>query len=297
MTDSTNRAPRLARLLLRAGGALPTTLTRTLAVMLATLFRWLRLREWRVTLRNLEFCLPELPAAERERLARRAMTESVTTLLESLRFWSHPAEQNLRRVIEVENEPLFHDALAAPEGVIVAAPHLGNWELLNQYLASRGPLAIVYRAPKRASLEPLLLAGRGVPGVTQVRAEPAAVRTLLKRLSAGGTLGILPDQQPKQGEGEFAPFFGVPALTMSLLPRLAARTGATVLFAYAERRPDGRFVVRFLPAEDDIRSTDTARACAALNRGVEACARRALAQYQWGYKRFSIRPEGEPKPY
>ena len=42
-------------------------------------------------------------------------------------------------------------------------------------------------------------------------------------------VGILPDQQPKAGEGEFAPFFGKPALTMTLLGRLAQRSGAQVL--------------------------------------------------------------------
>jgi len=38
----------------------------------------------------------------------------------------------------------------------------------------------------------------------QVRAEGAGVRTLFKRLGAGGTVGILPDQKPREGEGEFA---------------------------------------------------------------------------------------------
>src|SRR5438128_1942334 len=65
--------------------------------------------------------------------------------------------------------------------------------------------------------------------VTQIRAEAAGARQLFKWLQGGGVVGILPDQQPKQGDGEFAPFFGRPALTMSLAGRLASRTGASVL--------------------------------------------------------------------
>jgi KDO2-lipid IV(A) lauroyltransferase len=128
-----------------------------------------------------------------------------------------------------------------------------------------------------------------------VRAEGAAgVRTLFKRLLVGGVVGILPDQQPKAGEGEFAPFFGTPALTMVLLSRLAQRTGATVLFAFAERLPRGEgFRMRFLPAPEGIDAEDLPAAVAALNRGVENCVKIAPAQYQWAYKRYSIRPAGD----
>ena len=162
----------------------------------------------------------------------------------------------------------------------------------------RTKLAIVYRPPRRAALEPLLLRARGALGPEQVRAEGAGVRTLYKRLQAGGTVGILPDQQPKQGDGAFAPFFGVPALTMVLVSRLAHRTGATVLFAFAERLPHGAgFRIRFRAAPDGIADADLPTAVAALNRGVEECVNLAFEQYQWHYKRFQLRPDDGPNPY
>ena len=136
--------------------------------------------------------------------------------------------------------------------------------------------------------------------VTQVRAEGAAVRQLFKRLNAGGVVGILPDQQPKAGEGEFAPFFGVPALTMTLLPRLAARSGATVLFGYCERIGAGPgFRLRFEAAPPQLADRDPAVGVRALNAAVEAIARRDPAQYQWTYKRYTLRPpgSGEDNPY
>lgn len=124
------------------------------------------------------------------------------------------------------------------------------------------------------------------------------MRTLYRRLAAGGVVGILPDQQPKQGEGEFAPFFGIEALTMVLVPRLAERTGATVLFAFAERLPRGAgFRIHLLPAPDGIADPDLRVACTALNAGVESCVRVAPEQYQWHYKRYSNRPAGQANPY
>ena len=140
--------------------------------------------------------------------------------------------------------------------------------------------------------------------VTQVPAEgAAAVRQLFRRLQDGGAVGILPDQQPKAGDGEFAPFFGVPALTMTLLPRLAARTGAAVLFAYCERLPDDgnapAFALRIEPAPAGLADPDPHAGVAALNAAVERIARRDPAQYQWTYKRYTLRPpgSGEDNPY
>ncbi|HZP64926.1 MAG TPA: lipid A biosynthesis acyltransferase [Rudaea sp.] len=236
----------------------------------------------------------------RHELLRSALVESGKSLLEVARIWNGDAQGALALVREVRGVELFEGALAAGKGLIVAAPHLGCWELLNHWLCSRTPIAIAYRPPRVSALEPLLRAARGALAPEQVPAEGAAgVRTLYKRLAAGGVLGILPDQQPKQGEGEFAPFFGTPALTMVLLSRLAERTGAAVLFAFAERLPRGAgYRIHFLPAPADIAGSDLHGAVAALNAGVEACIRLAPAQYQWSYKRYSIRPEGDSRrPY
>ena len=124
-----------------------------------------------------------------------------------------------------------------------------------------------------------------------LRAEASAVRTLLKRLQAGQVIAILPDQQPKAGEGEFADFFGVPAMTMTLLPKLAQRTGACVLFCTAQRTPAGRFEIHIESAAPEVLDA------AALNTNIERIARRDPSQYQLTYKRFSMRPEGVDARY
>ncbi len=276
-------------------GALPLRLLQPLGAGLGHLARWLNLREARVARRNIELCFPGLRADQRDALWRRNLAETGRTLAETLRLWTRPARRNLRRVAEIEGAELLTGALAAGRGVIIAAPHLGNWELLNQWLASCSPLAIVYRPPRQPWLDTLIRKARGQRGVIQVRAEATGVRTLFRVLKDGGMVGILPDQQPKRGDGVFAPFFGIPALTMTLLPRLAHKTGATVLMAFAERLPGGAgFRIRLLPAPLAIGDVDVARAAAALNAAIEDCIALAPAQYQWSYKRFSMRPEGTP---
>ena len=232
-------------------------------------------------------------AEKRQTFLHSALIEAGKSFTEVARVWTADPARTLALVREVRGSDLFDAALASRSGLIIAAPHLGCWELLNYWLCSRTPLAIAYRPPRQPDLEPLLVRARGGLSAEQVRAEgTAGVRALLRRLNHGGVVGILPDQQPKQGEGEFAPFFGTPALTMVLLSRLAARTQATVLFAFAERLPKGAgYVLHILPAPAGIADEDVGVAVAALNRGIEDCIRLAPAQYIWHYKRYSIRPE------
>ena len=300
----TDLAAALLYALAWAVARLPWPLLRALADGVARLWIALDAREARVTRRNLELIRADLDANAREVLLGEIVRTTVRQAFETLRLWTRPAARNLADLVEIHGEALFDDALRSGNGLIVAAPHMGNWELLNQWLASKAPLAILYRPPESAVGEAFLRRVRANAGgqVEQVRAEAAGVRTLLKRLQKGGVVGILPDQQPKAGEGEFAPFFGKPALTMTLLGRLANRSGARVLLCWCERLPGSgapRFALHVQGAPTGVDAADPAQAVAALNAGVEAVARRDFAQYQWTYKRYTLRPpgSGEENPY
>lgn len=278
----------LLYLVLRLFGKLPLRTLHRIGAALGRLSLWRRSRTAHTTSVNLRIARPGLDEAAHAALLREVMEESGKSATEIAGIWGRDAERALDLVREVRGEALFDAALAAGKGVIIAAPHLGCWELLNYWLCRKTPMAILYRPPRIAAVEGLLRKVRGALAPEQVRAEGAGVRTLYKRLAAGGTVGILPDQKPRAGEGEVAPFFGQQALTMVLLPRLAARTGATVLFAFAERLPRGEgFRIHLLPAPAGLDDADLAVACRALNRGVEQCVELAFAQYQWHYKRYS----------
>ena len=293
----------LANLLYRLAAlftSLPWSWLRALADAIA--WAWVRIdaRESRVARRNLELVYPGLLPAQRQDLQRAVLRTTARQALETLRFWTRAPADNLARLRERHGQDLYDAALATGRGVIVVAPHFGNWELLNQWLSSRGPIAIVYAPPDSAVGDAFLLRVRSADNIRQVRAEGPAVRQLWKVLKDGGAVGILPDQQPKQGDGEFAPFFGVQALTMTLVSRLAERTGATLLMAWCERiGPDLDFALHVEPAPAAMADPDLAVATAALNAAVERIARRDPAQYQWTYKRYGARPpgSGEPNPY
>jgi KDO2-lipid IV(A) lauroyltransferase len=290
----TDFAAGLLHFLATAVARLPWAWLRGMADGLARLWVSRDTRSAKVVRRNLELAYPDLSPAQRDDLEAQVLRTTARQAIETLRFWTRPHARNLALIRQTQGVDLFDAAVASGRGVIVAAPHYGNWELLNQWLASRTPLAILYAPPDSDIGEAFLRRVRAAHGdagrVTQVRAEGPAIRQLFKLLQGGGVAGILPDQQPKAGDGEFAPFFGIPALTMTLLTRLAQRTGATVLIGYCERvgdTPDGpAFALRFEPVPD------AADGVAALNAAVERVARRDPAQYQWTYKRFSIPAPG-----
>lgn len=290
---------RLASAALWLLGCLPLGWLHRLADLLSWPLAGLDFREVRVARVNIALCFPERDAAAQRRMLRAVLRETACMLLESGRVWTRPGERALRWVREVEGLQHIERARAGGRGVIVAAPHLGNWELFGQYLASLGPLSIVYRPPQWAPAEAILLRGRAGADVEQLPAQPASVRGMLRGLKQGRLLGILPDQQPKVGEGEYAPFFGIDALSMTLLSRLAAKSGCEVVFGWAERLPAGAgFRIHFRPATAAIADADPQRAVAALNAGIEACVREMPTQYQWTYKRFSRRPpDGGLNPY
>ncbi|MFT3808164.1 lipid A biosynthesis lauroyl acyltransferase [Arenimonas sp.] len=279
-------------------GFLPLPLARWLGAVSGRLAHALGTREAKVARRNLELIAPELDARAREGLVGEILRATGRNLLETLRVWTHKRGANLRLVRAVHGVELLDRALADGRGLIVSAPHYGNWELLIQYLASRAPFSLVYRVPEKAAGDVFLRLARGGPNVRLVPAETNAMRPLWKALKEGGMVGITPDQQPKFGGGEFAPFFGRQALTLSLIPRLAERSGAPVVFAWAEPVPGG-FDIRFEQADPRIADPDLVVATTAMNAQVEAIARRDLRQYQWTYKRYSRRPRGsgEKNPY
>ena len=97
---------------------------------------------------NLEVAYPEMLPGEREQWHHAILRTTARQFLETMRFWTRPHADNLKLITRSHGTGLFDAALASDKGLIVAAPHYGNWELLNQWLASRTPISVLYRPPE-----------------------------------------------------------------------------------------------------------------------------------------------------
>lgn len=248
-------------------------------------------------LANLAVCMAELDAPERRRIARRSLQELGKTAMEMGVFWYAPEARLNRLVREVQGQELIASALASGRGVLAVVPHLGAWELLPVYFARHFQANAMYRPPRFSPLEPLIRQVRARTGCRLWPASAAGVRGAFKVLRRGEGLAVLPDQVPAD-EGVYADFFGCPAKTMTLVPKLAQKTGAETLMMVAERLPRGRgFRIRVRPAPATIASPDVQAAAQAMNEAITDEVRRIPEQYQWTYRRFRRLPPGIRSPY
>ena len=212
-----------------------------------------------------------------------AIAEAGKTLLELPKIWLRPQDEVVGRVVRLDGWAHVEAALAAGRGILFMTPHLGCFEVCAQYLAKHRPITVLYRRPKQDWLAPIMEQGRGA-NLNLAPADMGGVRKLLKALKAGEMVGMLPDQAPGVGEGEWAPFFGRPAYTMTLAARLT-QTGATVLLCYAERLHYGAgYHLHFLLPDGPVSTP------AEINQQIEKLILRYPGQYLWGYNRYKGTP-------
>ncbi len=231
-------------------------------------------------------------AGYRDGATRRAAIAGAGRLLAELpAVWLRPRAGVAALVRRVDGRELVDAARAAGKGIVFLTPHLGCFEITAKIAAEEFPITVLYRAPKFAWLQPLIEEGRGQDNVRLARADLSGVRELLAALLRKEAVGVLPDQVPGEGEGEWVDFFGRPAYTMTLGAKLAARPGSTCLLAYGERLAWGAgYVLHVRPLPEAEPGESGPRR---LNRALEALIRECPAQYLWGYNRYK-RPRGAP---
>lgn len=226
--------------------------------------------------------------------ARTAVEESGKSILELPFIWCAPSQRVLQTA-NIENWDVAQTALDAGQGVIFLTPHLGCFEIIAQAIAARTPLMALYRPPRKAALKPLMEQARARHNLDLAPANLSGVRSLLKTLKKGGSIGLLPDQVPQNGEGVWADFFGKPAYTMTLPAKLQQMTGAPIILSYAERLPKGAgYIIRFVRFAGELGGTPESQA-RAINAAMEDLIARCPSQYFWSYHRYK-RPPGVDKP-
>jgi KDO2-lipid IV(A) lauroyltransferase len=288
----------LIKTLLYLSALLPLPLLHGLGTVIGWGFFLIPNRLCKTAQTNIALCFPELTPGKRQQRVRRCMVETGRTLMETGALWLRPASMTLRLIRQVDGVEHVEQAIAAGQGVILATPHLGAWEAAGLYCAARFDITCLYRPLRMAQLESLVNHARSRAGGHYVPANASGIRALFKTLGEGGTVAMLPDQEPQAGTGVFAPFFGIPAFTMVFLSRLTAKNRTPIIFVWCERLSWGRgYHLHFRQPPESCYSKDTATSATGINQAVENCIRECPTQYQWGYKRFRTRPEGDAPLY
>lgn len=220
------------------------------------------------------------------RAVRASIAHAGRMVMETPRLWFGAPV-----LVQWQGTDWLEQAYAARKGIVFMTPHMGCFEITAQavgarYHADHGPITVLYRPSRQAALAEVLETARRRDGLETAPTTLAGVRQMIKALRAGRAVGLLPDQVPPEGLGQWAPFFGQPAYTMTLAARLIQQTGATPLLAWGERLPRARgFRVHVLPFPESL-SADPDTAVLQINRAMEGLIRQCPQQYLWGYGRY-----------
>jgi KDO2-lipid IV(A) lauroyltransferase len=274
--------PPLATLLFKLVGLLPLSVVQTLGWCAGWLTWRLPGRYKRRAAENLKQAFPDSTA----QTLRAALLSSGQLIYEMPFWWTRRDDAFLNTKLTCDNWQQFDEALALGKGVILLSPHAGCFELLGPVYSSRYRSTVLFRPPRMQWLQDWIIAMRSRAQLTMAPANQAGVRTLVKTLLRGNTVGILPDQVPAEGDGVWAPFFGKPAYTMTLVQRLQKLSGATIFILGAKRNRIGHgYTLKYKKLEHPLPDDDIA-AATIINQEMEAMIAQMPEQYLWGYNRY-----------
>lgn len=275
-------------------GALSLPRARQLGSAIGNALCFTKSRMYKVTLKNIQLCYPQMPADQQQQLAKSSLQETAKTIAETGIAWGGTPEKfkrNAAMIREVRNQHLFDEALAKKEGVLILTPHIGNWEFISCWLPQRCNLMALYKIAKMPGFEKAMLKAREDSGAKLVPGTGQGVKAFFQHYIDKHVTMILPDQEPSVKSGVWADFFGINTLTPKIVHSMIQKNPkGTVLFAYNLRTPTG-FEMVFRGVDEGVYSEDVEQSALAMNKGIEACIADAPAQYQWDYKRFKKHPD------
>jgi len=235
-----------------------------------------------------------MPQAERRALGLRHFRMLGRNALELSRLvWG--SEEDLLAMVRVVGLEILTDLKGEP--VIALAPHFIGLNAGGIRIAREWPgSASIYSRQKNPVLDKLFWRARMRFGEPILVSRQEGLRAVVRVIRAGHAFYFLPDMDFGARDSIFVPFFGVPAATITALPRLAALTGAKVVPVVTRQVGDG-YEVRIYPPWENYPTGDLEADVRRMNAFIEERALEMPEQYFWAHKRFKTRPPGEPSPY
>jgi KDO2-lipid IV(A) lauroyltransferase len=190
-------------------------------------------RRRKLALDNTAIAFPELDLAARRKLIHKnfinlAESMAVNALIMSGRI----TNERIFDMVETDDWAILDEACkTAKNGVVVFSGHLGNWELMSQYLGLRldKPLNVVARAANNPILEERVISPLRERFGVKVFFKKNAMFNLVKAAKRGEVSGLLIDQRLGLKNGIRSEFFGRPAGTTTTPALMQIRFGTATI--------------------------------------------------------------------
>lgn len=268
---------------LRGIELLPVAMQRMVATALGTLIRHMPLKYVRIAERNIELCLPNLTAAERNALLVQHCRSLGMALCETaMTWWS--SNERVSGLAEVQGLEHLQAAFAKGRGAILIGGHFTTIEIATRILGTVVPMNVVYRPTKNALLSHIMhtsFCRHGKP----IRHDD--IRSMIRALKHNEAVWYAPDQSYRNKGAAMVDFFGIPAATTTATSRLAKISGAAVLTYFPERLPNGAgYRVIIGPAFENFPSDNVIQDVERFNALLQAQILKVPEQYLWMHRRF-----------
>ena len=274
---------------------LPFRLQAWIGNCLGTFFYLVATERRRVATINLNLCFPQQSKAERALLVRQNFRAFTRSLIErGILWWSSP--ERIKKLVRVEGLEYFQAAQGNP--IILLTAHFVALDVGGSWLSMHINYVDIYTRQKNQYINDLVLKKRARFGQQLLYSRQQGMRPVLKAMRAGYPLCYFMDQDLSTKDALFIPFFGVPAATLTTLPRLVETTMAKVVPCIIRVLPDYQgYEVRFYPAWENYPTSDVVADTRRVNEFIEQRVLEMPEQYFWLHKRFKTRPAGEKKFY
>lgn len=248
-----------------------------------------------VAMINLGKCFPEMSDAKREKLVRDHFKMFARGLIERSILWWSSAER-IKKLVKVEGMDYFNAAQGNP--IVLLTAHFVALDAGGTWLSMHINYVDIYTNQKNKYINDLLLRKRARFGQQLLYSRQQGMRPVIKAMRGGHPLCYFMDQDLNTKDAMFIPFFGVPAATLTTLPRLVASTKAKVVPCIIKVLPDYQgYEVRFYPEWENYPTDDVAADTRRVNDFIEQRVLEMPEQYFWLHKRFKTRPKGEASFY
>ena len=249
----------------------------------------------RIAARNIDACLRDLPAEERQRILKLHFESLGLSLVEMAMGWFGPIEA-VRERVHIEGVEHLEAALAKGSGVILFGAHFTPFEFMWPALKSICPtLAGMYKWQRNPVMNRAMQRGRGRSYDQQIAKDN--VREMIRTLRANAVFWYASDQSYGGKGSVLLPFFGEPAMTNTAIGRIARASGATILPYHCRRLPNDRYLMTIGAPLEGVPSGDDAADTRALTGKIEDYIRLCPEQYWWIHQRFKGRPAPLPDLY
>ena len=239
----------------------------------------------RISKANLELVFPQKTSLQIDSILRDSLFHSIMNILEAGLVWGKQDYKKKPGFINVKNFSEIETALSSDKGILLFTPHIGNIEIIINFLGQHTDCTIPYTQPKHKGLDKIITNSRNKSGVKMVDINVSGIKEMLAALKNKKLAAVASDQVPKKGAGMISKFFNNEVYSMTLLPKLQQRTGCVAHLMYCERKEKGKGFVIHFDSKIDL-SSNIQEGVDKMNNEFEKCIMKLPGQYSWEYKKF-----------